>query len=169
MKTSLFSCFGLFLALGTLAAAQGTKQKPPTAAEVQLARYKVATISNIKQIDIGLIMWSSDHDDVFPYITKSAQVSKLVLPYTKNEKLFKTYNPNGGQFEMNMSLAGVKATDIKDPANTILLYDSKAWPGNMHCVAYADGHGKFVTEEVWKKIAGSLKLKLPKHGKPIKS
>lgn len=136
---------------------------PPTGTVVD----RTVTLSNLKQIGTGLIILLTDNDDVFPYVQSTPQLFKFLEPYTKNQELFKTKNPMGGEFRFNMSLAGVSATDIEKPAETPMFFESEAWPDGKRGVCFTDSHAKFVTKEEWDKMQPLLKLSLKRHGKPI--
>src|ERR1700678_1553068 len=38
----------------------------PVFAQAKLAAKKIASLSNVKQLDLGILMYSNDHDDVLP-------------------------------------------------------------------------------------------------------
>lgn len=128
---------------------------------------RTRTLSNAKQIALGIIMLNADSDDIYPYVQGTPQLLKMIEPYTKNTEIFKSLNPAGGTWRFNMSLAGVSETDIAEPANTVLLYESEAWADGKRVVAYADGHAKVVSSDEWQKLLPTLQLKLKRHGKPI--
>jgi hypothetical protein len=132
-----------------------------------LAARKTITLSNLKQISTGLIMCSLDTDDIFPYVQGTAGMFETIQPYIKNTELFKTQNPNGGGFRFNMSLAGAEATEIKDPAKTIMFYESQTWPDGGRCVSFVDTHVNYVTQQEFLQLSKTLGLKLKRNGKPL--
>ena len=69
--------------------------------------------------------------------------------------------------KFNMSLAGVNSTEIAEPANTVMFYESEPWADGSRCVSFADTHAKVVNPEEWAKLQPSLNLKLKRVGKPI--
>ena len=129
---------------------------------------RTLTLSNLKQIGTGAALLLSDNNNIFPNVQSTKQLFEFMMPYLRNKEVFKTKNPMGGEFRFNMSLAGVSASDIETPAETPLFFESQAWPDGRRCVCYTDTHAKFVTEDEWKKMQPMLKLKLKRHGKPIK-
>ncbi len=141
--------------------------KEPTP-EVASSLDRTVTISNMKQFATGTMILLSDNNDYFPYVQSTPQLFKFVIRYTKNEQLFKSHNPMGGEFRFNMSLAGASVTEVDSPTETPMYFESEAWPDGKRCVAYVDGHVKAVTAEEWAKMQPLFKLKLQKHGKPIK-
>ena len=141
--------------------------KEPTPA-VAAAADRTRTLSNMKQLSTGVMIFLSDNDDLFAYVQSTPQLFRFVDPYVKNQEIFKTYNPMGGEFHFNMSLAGVSATDVEAPAETPMFFESQAWPDGKRCVSYVDSHAKVVSAEEWAKMQPLLHLKLNRHGKPLK-
>ena len=139
--------------------------KGPTA-PVGTVPQRTATLSNIKQISTAMVIYLADSDDIFPYVQGTPQLFKLLMPYCKNEEIMKTLNPAGGMFRFNMSLAGVNSTEIAEPANTVMFYESEPWADGSRCVSFADTHAKVVNPEEWAKLQPSLNLKLKRVGKP---
>lgn len=135
--------------------------KPPAASQ------QATTLSNAKQISTAMIMYASDWDDVLPYAQSTKAVQFVTYPYVKNAEVWKTLNPNGGQFQFNMALGGVSMTDVPSPAETVLYYESNEWPDGKRAVSYLDGHAKLVSAEEWAKLKASLDLKLKKTAKPL--
>ena len=117
---------------------------------------KEVAISNMKQLALGAIMYSADNDDVYPLAHSIGQAKMEVAPYLKNNKLYISQNPNGGQILYNVNLAGVGATETVKPESVPLYYDSRAWPDGGRPVAFADGHAKYVTAEEWEAVAAEL-------------
>ena len=135
---------------------------------VAAAADRTRTLSNMKQLSTGVMIFLSDNDDLFAYVQSTPQLFRFVDPYVKNQEIFKTYNPMGGDFHFNMSLAGVSATDVEAPAETPMFFESQAWPDGKRCVSYVDSHAKVVSAEEWAKMQPLLHLKLNRHGKPLK-
>jgi hypothetical protein len=64
------------------------------------AAIKTVSLSNLKQLGTGLLMYSQDYDEVFPPMKTAAGVKKLLSPYIKDDSVFinpitqKPYLPN---------------------------------------------------------------------------
>jgi len=132
-----------------------------------LAAKKSATQSNLKQLTLGMIMYSNDYDDEMPYVQSTKAAYEVTSPYVKNRAITKSLNPNGGDFQLNMAVAGVNTTLIKEPASTPLYYEATAWPDATRCVAFVDGHVKFVAPDEWNRLQPYLFMKLKRTGKPL--
>lgn len=127
---------------------------------------RTKTLSNFKQLALGMIMYSSDSDDVFPYVQDTKSALAVDMPYLKNREVMKSYNP-GSEVRFNMAVAGVAASAIAAPADTPLYYESAAWPDGKRCVAFCDGHVKLVDPTEWERLQAALHLKMPRSGKPL--
>lgn len=126
-----------------------------------------ASLSHAKQFGIALTMYLSDHDDLFPYVQSTSSLRGLLMPYAKEASVFESSNPEGGSVLFNMSLAGASATEIENPAATVMLYDSQPWKDGRRIVVFADSSARFVTGEEWNVIKNTLNLKLKKNGQPL--
>ena len=122
-------------------------KKPLTPA--QLAKLKKEATSNIKSLQLGVIMYATDNDDVYPIGPKSKDILNEIYPYIKSRSIYKDLNPNGGQLDFNYNLNGVDSKTIPEPANTPYVFDSKPWPDGTRPVAFTDGHAKFETKKEW--------------------
>jgi hypothetical protein len=131
---------------------------------VQIKRDR--TVSNAKQMGMAMIMYCSDCDDVTPPYTDIAKTQTVLLPYAKNPEIFKTLNPAGGKFMLNMSTVRVSLTSIDRPGETPMTYESKAWADGKRVVCFWDCHVTAVNAAQWKRAQPYLKLKLVKVAKP---
>lgn len=81
----------------------------PVFAQAKEAAKKSACLSNVRQIGVGMIMYTNDSDDYYPgndqWIPASSNTSSsdtrapydmLIMPYVKNEKIFSCPDDNAG-------------------------------------------------------------------------
>lgn len=139
----------------------------PVFSQAKESAKRTATLSNAKQLALGMLLYESDYDDIAPYAQSTATVKYVIDPYLKNREVWKSLNPNGGEFLFNTSLGGVNTSEIPHPADTPLFFERNAWPDGSRVVAFADGHAKVLTPDEWKKLQPTLKLKLKKSAKPL--
>lgn len=144
------------LAAGLIASGQG---------EDKMAADQAATLSRGKQIAVGLLIYTSDYDDVLPWPQDSPSCWRAIDPYVKNREVFKTLNPNGGMFAFNMAVGGVSMTAIREPAETIMVYETQVWPDGRRLGANVDSSTRLFKPEAWAERAKSLKLKLKRTAK----
>ena len=124
-------------------------------------------LSKVKQLTIAMMMYVTDYDDLTPYAQATVAVEYVTWPYVKNISIWKTGNPEGSRFYFNMAVAGVKLSDVENPANIVMFYESRAWPDGRRILSFCDGHAKIVTENEWQKYKLTLKLKFKKSAKPL--
>lgn len=117
------------------------------------------TNSNMKQVALATVLYTSDYDDVFPYAQNTHTVQTVTSPYVKGTSVWKTANPNGGEILFNMAIGGVETSSIPTPAQVVMYYESAAWPDGRRSVAFADGHVKLVDEAEWQGLKVTLSKK----------
>lgn len=111
---------------------------------------QTAGLSNVKQVALGVIIYSGDSDDVYPFANSTAEAQKVISPYLKNDSLWKS--PNGGRILYNTALSGTSATALEAPAETLLVWEEKPYPDGKRAVGYADGHAMRRDEPEWAQI-----------------
>lgn len=129
----------------------------PGQMNARLSAQRTSTLSNVKQAALGMLMYCSDYDDVYPWAQSSKSAWSAIYPYVKNKEVFKTLNPNGGEFRFAANVAGVAATELEAPASVVMIYESMAWPDGSRVVAYCDGHARVVSAEAWREAEKELK------------
>lgn len=116
------------------------------------AAQRTTCISNLKQLAVGMIMLSTDYNEVFK--VNPSKLKDALRPYTKNDELW--YCPTGPKgvpaYSFNSKLVGKSSVDIQNPANTVMMYEgSKGKLDFRHngyaAVAFADGHVKSYNAE----------------------
>lgn len=118
-------------------------------------------LSNLKQIDLGMLMYTQDHDQHLP---DAATWMDDIKPYLVNEQLHKC--PGAPHLEygyaMNAALSKRSMAEVTQPALTAIVFDSDLGTRNAsggpdavanpprhnggNNYAYADGHVKWCTE-----------------------
>jgi hypothetical protein len=91
------------------------------------------TMTNAKQIGLGLMMYAQDYDEAFP--PASDAVNDVILPYIKSKAVFNSPLTDAPGFVYTQN--GNTLGSIDKPAETVIGY--LPGPGG-HAVIYADGH-----------------------------
>lgn len=107
-------------------------------------------LSNVKQVALALLIYSTDNDDRFPKADSSAKARALTHPYTKSDELWQT--PGGTRVLYNVALSGVSSTSLSDPAATLLVWEEKPASDGTRAIAFTDGHAKRVSESEWDRL-----------------
>jgi hypothetical protein len=144
----LLSCFGCCLAIVL-----------PEFACARYAAEQSVCLQNIKQAAMGTILYAADHDDRLP--PASRWMDSLASGAVKDEVFacpdVRKENPSAYGYAMKDALSSKPTTGFKEPAKTILYFDSVLLGRNAHsafgdmpdpprysgnCVGYLDGHAK---------------------------
>lgn len=128
-------------------------------------------ISNVKQLEIGVILYAGDNEDTAP----GFQWMDPILPYVKNESAFHCLKMKEGGYGLNAYVAE-KRLPYED-ANLVMLAETPVTgrnavfaqldpiPKDRHegsmAIGFADGHAKVLKPE----LAAKLRL-LPSPPKP---
>jgi len=162
----IFVCAVIALVVGVFVA--------PIFASGHPAPYRTAALSSVKQSSLGVIIYSSDYDDLFPYVTTPPQMVDLTFPYTKNRDVWNTSNEGKpGIFVYNPSLPGANLVKVTSPELVPMLLDNYGRKGRdqqdywFFITSFVDGHAKAVRESNWSPCREMLSLKLKRYGKPL--
>ena len=94
-------------------------------------RRSTRDLSNLKQLDLGLIMYASDFDDIYP---RTSKWMDDIQPYVKNELILHSIeltppdraptrtDPYG--FAFRKSLASVNSAKLSTPEQVAVIFDS---------------------------------------------
>ena len=134
----------------------------PVFAQAKLAAKATSCASNLRQLNISLVMYEADADDRFPLsaygsTTKFYVWHDLIDPYVKNKQVWwcdcssvKKTDANGSitshfgyntQYITNLKLdfsnlavqTAISSTQVNDPANTLVLSTAKSSKKNSWC------------------------------------
>jgi len=136
-------------------------------------------LSNIKQLALGVLMYSQDADDRLPL---TQNWNDEIYPYTKNSLIFmcpSEDNKKEPSYGMNGALRGTILPAVAYPDLTVILFDSihgknrrggrELLPdpprhNNGHNVAFLDGHAKWKSQAEIARLAWFPKLLKPDVG-----
>jgi prepilin-type processing-associated H-X9-DG protein len=123
----------------------------PVFARAREKARQTSSLSNVKQIVLGMQMFALDYDGRLPYAsTWTGQLE----PYLKDRSLYRDPADNSDQevsYSMVPRYSGAVLEDIPDPETAIIVYESEfGRPAYRHNggmnVGYADGHAKWIPE-----------------------
>ncbi len=134
----------------------------------------ISSLSNVKQIATGAMMYVQDYDEVYP--TPASKFKDNVMPYIKNEQIFHAPIAPPAEtvsYSFNKSLQGVSLAAIDRPAETVMIYEGKdgkpeyRYEGKT-VIGFADGHAKLCSaDEVAQFVWSSKNWKLASAPKPV--
>jgi prepilin-type processing-associated H-X9-DG protein len=131
----------------------------PALAKAKQKAHGIQCMNNVKQLNLGLIMYADDHKNLLPAGTNWCDA---LGPYIKNAQTFLCPRGKPGQrchYAFNARLAGHELKDVQAPAQTVLIFETDGgWnlaggrellPANprhtrAYVVGFADGHAEMV-------------------------
>lgn len=146
---------GAFLLLAPIPAAL----LMPALARAKQKAVSIQCMNNVKQLNLGLILYANANKDHFPEGTNWCDALK---PYIKNDKTFLCSQGKPGQrshYAFNARLAGLGLNQVQAPADTVLIFESDGgWNvsggpellparprhNGAYMVGFADGHVEMV-------------------------
>ena len=124
----------------------------------KLKAQATSSLTNGKQLALGMLMYSQDYDEMMPYPAKNYK--NLIYPYVKNEKVFHAPAAPPDEkvsYTFNKNLEGVPQASVENPAETVMLYEGTGTKPEYRyegktVIAFADGHCKLMTSEAVSKL-----------------
>ena len=137
-------------------------------ARAQIANQQ--SVSNLKQIALGLIQYTQDYDEKYPPMrsaqsmaqikadsqypynsTGLATVQGVLYPYIKQTEVF--VHPTTREiYRPNLNLSGRPLAALEVPSQVVAFYEASPAADGTRAVAYADGHVKRELETDWARI-----------------
>ena len=121
----------------------------PVFAQARYAAMKTQTLSHIKQLGTGAVLFEGDNDGLLPNVSSEKQIYALMAPYVKNMSVIKSMNPKGHEILFNFKLGGHTQDQLKDSQNTIMFYEESPWPDGKRAVVFYDSHAKLLSQDEW--------------------
>ncbi len=122
----------------------------------------VTSLSNERQIGLGIIQYAQDNNYTLPDADRWVDE---IMPYIKNEAVFHDPSAPAGQkwsYAYNRNLSGVKLAQLDDPASTVEVFESTSGTKNASDVGasvpvpgrhpggtdylFVDGHAKLLPD-----------------------
>ncbi|MDR3689106.1 MAG: zinc-ribbon domain-containing protein [Fimbriimonas sp.] len=140
----------------------------PVFSQARQAAQRTVALSNSKQAALAMKMYANDFDDLFPYVQNTPSAIDVLQHYVSTRTIFNS-PIEGGTFEFNLNIAGVKSSDIPLQASvpmwTERIPDAKIRPA----VSFVDGHARLITPGMLPELekAAAQRFPRPKNSKPI--
>lgn len=112
---------------------------------------------NLKKVAIALDMFGADHEGALPAMDKPEAFRKALDDYVENVEVFKD-SETKDFFGVNPTLSGKKVKEVKNPAETIAVYQVKPGKDGKRGVIFADGSIKRLTAAEWTDLKVKSKI-----------
>jgi len=131
----------------------------PALARAKARAESINCLNNVKQLELGMLMYSQANGDRYP---AADHWCDAILPQVGTSKVFHCPADQQGSrsdYAFNEKLGGLRASNIKDPSHTVVIFESEggwnqsggreaALEHSRHLgrisVAFADGHAALV-------------------------
>ena len=131
----------------------------PGLAKAKQKANHIQCMSNVKMLNLGVMMYASDNNDLFPAGTNWCDV---LMPYVQNAQAYVCSSGKQGQrchYALNARVAGREMKDIQSPAQTVLIFEAeggwnvsgdrellpaKSRHSGAYVIGFADGHAEVV-------------------------
>lgn len=148
----------IFMLLGLLAVPAALLL--PALAKAKQKAQTITCVNNVKQLALGVRLYSSDHNDVLP---TAAKWDDAITQYIGSSRPFQCPTGDDRQrthYAFNAKLSGVPDKQITSPGNTVMIFETDGgWNlsggpesllknsrhGRNLVVGFADGHVEMVT------------------------
>ena len=135
----------------------GSAKTAEATAEAAVVARNSSSLSNLKQLGLGMMMYAQDYDEVLPPMKDAATMKKSLMPYVKSEQIF--ISPiTKDAYRPNPILSGKKLAHIANPAAMVSIYEASPAPDGTRGVAFVDGHAKRIKEAEWPRLKQASKI-----------
>ena len=139
-----FACFGC-LCSGVLAAIL-----LPVFVHARNAARSAVALSNAKQVNLAMLMYANDYDDLFPPLSSSARMPDYLTPYLKeggsDPARLQKLQDAARSYVWNQDLSGKASTRLIDPAAAWIFHSKSPDVGGKFELGFGDGHARRVNE-----------------------
>ena len=117
----------------------------PVYQSAKVAATSAAAITNAKQVDLGVIMYTNDYDDHFPPAFSKAWIDTKLSHYLSRppDELVTIAE----EYSWDNRLAGASIDQLPDPAKAWMFCGPIKDPNHRHVIGYADGSAKPVPDD----------------------
>ena len=142
MNGRLILAFVALCAVATFGMVWEVSAKKPRDAETT-----AQSLSAMKQLALGAIMYSADYDDRLPSATSVTGVHSQIYPYIKTGSFWHT--EEDGDILFNSALSGVRLGDLENLENTVLFFGSHPHANGRRYFSTADGSSHISLDSEW--------------------
>jgi hypothetical protein len=107
---------------------------------------EMSSMSNLRQIALGTVMFAQDHDQKLPPMDSMDKFKSSVGPYLQSQKGSDLFTEPGANvpYQLNGDVSNKSMASLSDPAKTVIIEESAPHSDGKIAVAYADGEVRLV-------------------------
>lgn len=119
-----------------------------------------SSLDNLARLDAALLKYAGAHRGALPSMKDAAALKKALAPAATGDAAAIFVHPYTHEpYAPNPLLSGKRIATLKEPAETITLFEANIAYDGTRGVAFLDGHAKRFTEAQWEQLR--LKAKIP--------
>lgn len=132
------------------------------------------SMSNLKQIGLGLAQYVQDYDEKLPPMDSAQSMSEItryrngappgrgkvqqvLWPYLRNTKVF-AHPKTRELYRPNLRLSGRNLASFDAPEDTLLFYEATPASDKKRAVLFLDGHVERVADDRWMQLKKQLEI-----------
>jgi prepilin-type processing-associated H-X9-DG protein len=123
----------------------------PIIAQARIRARTTASLSNLRQLALAIMMFAYDHDETLPPLRNITVAKRSLAPYAGKVDIF-TFPGTNEAYITNPAASRVHLDRIRRPDRFILAYESRMAPDHRRSAAFADGHVRRVPEAEWSRV-----------------
>ena len=111
---------------------------------------RTAALDNLHKLNLALLMYSQDYDEIMPTSNQS-KIQSLLMPYTGDSSVF-TDPINSKPFQWNTWLSGQSMAQFTDFSKIATFYDQDSSLASNRPIVLLNGTAKSVTDSEWQAL-----------------
>ena len=121
---------------------------PPAPPAPVIASAADVSVSNLKQIGLGLIQYTQDNNETLPPMQSASAAKAALFPYIKSDSIFEQ-PPSHTFYRPNASLSRRKLASVDSPATMVAYFETSPQADGRRAVLFLDGHVKRLEDPEW--------------------
>lgn len=114
--------------------------------------------SRLKQLGLGVMMYTQDYDDVLPPMASTSQFQMAVYPYVKEHNTFIDQHTNM-PYGLNTRLSHHRLRSVPSPASMVLLFETKPAEDGTREVVFLNWRAQRIRETEWPRLKKACKIR----------
>ena len=121
---------------------------PPAPPAPVVASAAEVSMSNLKQLGLGLIQYTQDNDETLPPMGNASAAKAALFPYIKSDSIFEQ-PPSHTFYQPNPSVSRRKLSSFDSPATMVVYFETTPQADGRRAVLFLDGHVKRLEDPDW--------------------
>ena len=124
---------------------------PPAPPAPVVASAAEVSLSNLKQIGLGLLQYTQDNNETLPPMQSASAAKAALFPYIKSDSVFEQ-PPSHTFYRPNAFLSRRKLASFDSPATMVAYFETTPQADGKRAVLLLDGHVKRIEDPEWQQL-----------------